>query len=224
MPDIDRRWDIAAVEAEQAFRDVPSEQTLVAYASGIWGVAEARGGVASLDVKQHLLAVATASGMEPEVARRAIDRAVPGPSDYEAVLAGEGVPARQGASLPSPLVLPIVTSTLDIPCRVIARVIGIVTGNTVRTRHLGTKIVAGVSSNFGGELTGFTKLLSEARDEASNRMLEHAMRLGAHAVVGFRFVISEFFEGSVEVLAYGTAVELDEVVNADGAVTLRSDT
>jgi uncharacterized protein YbjQ (UPF0145 family) len=93
-----------------------------------------------------------------------------------------------------------------VPGCVVSETLGMVTGSTVRTRHLGAKLVAGISQNFGGELGGYTRLLQDARDEAVARMIDHARSLGADAVVGFRLATADLFDLAVEMLAYGTAV------------------
>ena len=102
---------------------------------------------------------------------------------------------------------PMRTSTLAaIPnCRIVDD-FGVVTGSTVRARHLGAKLVAGVTQNFGGELAGYTKLIVEARQEAVERMCEEARLRGANAVVGVGFASTELFEIAAELLAFGTAV------------------
>jgi uncharacterized protein YbjQ (UPF0145 family) len=86
---------------------------------------------------------------------------------------------------------------------------GVVSGSTVRARHLGAKLLAGVSQNFGGELGGYTQLLQDARLESMERMCDEAREVGANAVVGVSFNTGELFEIAVELLAYGTAVRLE---------------
>lgn len=105
-----------------------------------------------------------------------------------------------------------VLTTSAIPGRTITDTVGMVTGSTVRARHLGAKIVAGVSQNFGGELGGYTRLLQEARDEAVTRMLNEARALGADAVVGFRLATADLFDQAIEMLAYGTAVRTIDAI------------
>lgn len=113
--------------------------------------------------------------------------------------------AKSAASVPR---FPVTTG-FEIPGYRIVALLDIVSGATVRTRHLGSKLVAGVSQNFGGELPGFTRLLNEARAEAMQRMIAHAMERGADAIIGFSFATSDVFDGSAEVLAFGTAVRTE---------------
>ena len=87
-------------------------------------------------------------------------------------------------------------------------ILGIVFGNTVRSKHLGKDIMSGLKSLVGGELEEYTEMLSEARTEATNRMINEAQRMGADAVVNVRFTTSQTTAGAAELLAYGTAVRL----------------
>ncbi len=86
--------------------------------------------------------------------------------------------------------------------------VGIARGSTVRARHLGRDIFAGLKNLVGGEISEYTKLLSDAREEALNRMVLDAQRMGADAVVNVRFTTSTVMQGCSEILAYGTAVKL----------------
>ncbi len=100
--------------------------------------------------------------------------------------------------------------TADDPAdRQVVKTIGMVRGNSVRTRHVGRDILAGLKTLVGGELTGYTKLLAEAREQAIDRMVEQAVGLGANAVTGLRFSTSMVMGGAAEMLAYGTAVVLE---------------
>lgn len=92
----------------------------------------------------------------------------------------------------------------------VVRVLGVVSGSTVRAKHVGKDILAGLKNIVGGELTGYTELLKESRDEAVKRMLAQARSIGAHAVVNVRFSTSSIAQGASELFAYGTAVLLDE--------------
>lgn len=87
-------------------------------------------------------------------------------------------------------------------------ILGIVFGNTVRSKHLGKDIMSGLKSLVGGELQEYTEMLSEARTEATNRMINEAQRMGADAVINVRFTTSQTTAGAAELLAYGTAVRL----------------
>lgn len=102
----------------------------------------------------------------------------------------------------------IVTSMNDIPNRKVKEVIGIVRGNTVRSRNIGRDIMAGFKSIVGGEIGTFTELISQSRDEAFNRMVKHAIEMGADAIIAMRFDASSVMKNSSEILAYGTAVKL----------------
>lgn len=106
----------------------------------------------------------------------------------------------------SPSIGLIVVNTEDIPGKTIVRSLGVVTGSTVRAKHLGKDIMAGFKNVIGGELKAYTELLGESRDEALQRMLEEAIGRGANAVVNIRFATSAVTQGAAELLAYGTAV------------------
>ncbi len=97
-----------------------------------------------------------------------------------------------------------------IPGHRIVRHLGMVQGNTVRAKHVGKDILAGFKNIFGGELKAYTELLTEAREEAVQRMIAQAQHLGANAVVNVRFSTSSVTAGAAELFAYGTAVELVE--------------
>ena len=101
----------------------------------------------------------------------------------------------------------IITSTLEVPGKKIKKILGIAKGSTVRSKHIGRDIAAGFKSMVGGELKGYTEMLSESRDESYNRMVNNAMDLGADAVVNMRFVTSSVSPQAAELLAYGTAVK-----------------
>ncbi len=100
----------------------------------------------------------------------------------------------------------IVTTTESIPRYRIVKVLGIVSGSTVRARHIGRDILAGLKNIVGGEISEYTELLADARDEAIRRMIEKARALGANAVVNVRLSSSQVAQGAAEILAYGTAV------------------
>ncbi len=100
----------------------------------------------------------------------------------------------------------IVTTTESIPRYRIVKVLGIVSGSTVRARHIGRDILAGLRNIVGGEISEYTELLADARDEAIRRMIEKARALGANAVVNVRLSSSQVAQGAAEILAYGTAV------------------
>ena len=90
----------------------------------------------------------------------------------------------------------------------IIEMLGLVRGNTVRAKHVGKDIMARVTQIFGGEIGGYTEMLSEAREEALARMAAHAEGLSADAVINTRFATSGIMDNAAEVMAYGTAVKL----------------
>jgi len=103
----------------------------------------------------------------------------------------------------------IMLSTTDsIPGYQVVQVLGVVTGNTVRAKHLGKDIGAGLKSIVGGELRGYTEMLSDARREALNRMINEAKEMGADAIVNIRYMTSSIMRTAAELFAYGTAVRL----------------
>ena len=104
----------------------------------------------------------------------------------------------------------IVLNTEFVPGKNIVDVKGLVQGNTIRAKHLGRDIAAGFKNLVGGELHGYTELLSEARRQATERMIAQAEQLGADAVVNIRFTTSAVTSGAAELYAYGTAVTLDD--------------
>lgn len=103
----------------------------------------------------------------------------------------------------------IVVNTETIPGVRIIQMLGIVQGNTVRAKHVGRDIAAGFKNIVGGELRGYTELLTEARREALERMMAQAQQLGANAVVNVRFSTSAVTAGAAELYAYGTAVRVE---------------
>ncbi len=105
----------------------------------------------------------------------------------------------------------LVTTTDDVPGKRVVRVVGLVKGSTVRARHLGRDLVAHLRNLVGGEISEYTKMVAEAREEAVDRMCAMAAANGANAVVGFRFGTSEVMEGAAELLAYGTAVVVTDL-------------
>ena len=102
----------------------------------------------------------------------------------------------------------IVVNTEDVPGRQIVQVLGLVQGNTIRAKHAGRDIMAGFKNLVGGELKGYTELLTESRRQAIERMMQQAQQLGADAVVNVRFTTSAITGGAAELYAYGTAVKL----------------
>ncbi len=105
----------------------------------------------------------------------------------------------------------IVTTTPDIVGRRIVRTLGLVRGNTIRSRHIGRDIMAGMRAIVGGEIVEFTKMMAEAREQAIDRMVEDAEALGADAVVAIRFQTVFIMRGAAEIMCYGTAVVTETV-------------
>ena len=101
------------------------------------------------------------------------------------------------------------SNTEDIPGQQIVEFYGVVTGSTVRAKHIGRDFAAGLKNILGGELKGYTELLQEARKEALHRMMEQARSLGANAVINVRFATSSIAQGAAELFAYGTAVKVE---------------
>ena len=100
----------------------------------------------------------------------------------------------------------LVTNTEGIAGHNVVQILGLVQGNTVRAKHAGRDIAAGLKNLVGGELKGYTELLTESRRQAMERMLAQAQQLGANAVVNVRFTTSAVTSGAAELYAYGTAV------------------
>ena len=106
----------------------------------------------------------------------------------------------------------IVSTTATIEGRHITRTLGMVRGNTIRARHIGRDVVAVLRNVVGGEVSEYTKLFAEAREQALDRMVEEAQGLGANAVVEVRFSTSMVMQAAAELLAYGTAVVVEDDV------------
>jgi len=101
------------------------------------------------------------------------------------------------------------TSVDYVPGKKIVAHYGIVQGSTVRARHMGSDIAAGLKNMIGGELKGYTKLLEDSRKEAMERMCRQAEMLGANAVINIRFATASITQGAAEIMAYGTAVRTE---------------
>lgn len=103
----------------------------------------------------------------------------------------------------------LTSNTNEITGHRIVRHVGLVCGNTIRAKHVGRDIMAGLKTLIGGEIRGYTELLSEARTEAMRRMTAQAEQLGANAVINVRLGTSAVMAGAAELLAYGTAVVVE---------------
>ncbi len=103
----------------------------------------------------------------------------------------------------------ILSNIEEIPGKRITQFYGVVSGSTVRAKHIGRDFMAGLKNLVGGELKGYTELLHEAREEALERMRQQAQSLGANAVVNVRFSTSSVAQGAAQLFAYGTAVVVE---------------
>ena len=92
----------------------------------------------------------------------------------------------------------------------ITQTLGMVKGNTIRARHIGKDIMAGLRTIVGGEITEYTKMLAESREQSLDRMIAQAKEMGADGIVCMRFTTSAVMQGSAELLAYGTAIKLEK--------------
>ena len=100
----------------------------------------------------------------------------------------------------------IVVTSDSIPGKTIKQTLGLVRGNTIRARHVGHDVVAKLRHLVGGEITDYTKMMAESREQSLDRMVDEAKSLGADAIVCVRFTTSMIMESAAEILAYGTAV------------------
>jgi len=103
----------------------------------------------------------------------------------------------------------IVATTSEVAGYRVVRTLGLVRGSSIRSRHIGRDVVATLRNLAGGEIAEYTKLMGEVREQAIDRMLEEAERLGADAVLCVRFQTAEVMKGAAEMLCYGTAVTLE---------------
>ena len=105
----------------------------------------------------------------------------------------------------------IIVTTDYVPGREVTEALGIVRGSTIRAKHIGKDILAGLRSIVGGEVKEYTEMLVEARSESMRRLEAQADKVGADAVINLRFMTSQVMTGAAELLAYGTAVKLKQV-------------
>lgn len=101
-----------------------------------------------------------------------------------------------------------ISNVETIPGKEVVELMGLVQGSTVRAKHVGRDMMAGLKNIMGGELRGYTELLNDARNQSLQRMMEEAEKLGANAVVNVRFTTSTISQGAAELFAYGTAVKV----------------
>ena len=106
----------------------------------------------------------------------------------------------------------VIVTDASVARKTVIETLGFVTGSTVRAKHVGSDIMAGLKSVVGGELKGYTELLANGRDEAIYRLKQDASKLGADAVISMRLTTSMIAAGAVEIMAYGTAVKFAEEV------------
>jgi uncharacterized protein YbjQ (UPF0145 family) len=104
----------------------------------------------------------------------------------------------------------IVVTESEIAGKKVVRTLGLVRGNTIRARHLGKDLLAVLRNLVGGEISEYTKMMAESREQSLDRMVQEAEELGANAVVGTRFMTSMLMQGAAELLAYGTAVIVED--------------
>jgi uncharacterized protein YbjQ (UPF0145 family) len=105
----------------------------------------------------------------------------------------------------------IVSTVGYVPGYEIEETLGVVMGNTVRAKNFGRDFAAGLKSLVGGEISGYTEMLTESRNIAYERMVKNAEDLGADAIIGMRFTTSSVMQGAAELLAFGTAVKLKKI-------------
>ena len=104
----------------------------------------------------------------------------------------------------------LITTTETIPDKKITEILGVCRGSTVRARNVGRDIFAGLKNIIGGEISEYTKLQAQSREQAIERMIKDAEKLGANAIVNVRFATSMVMQGASEILAYGTAVKIEK--------------
>ncbi len=103
----------------------------------------------------------------------------------------------------------VITNIETVPGKTIVEHYGLVSGSTIRAKHVGRDIMASLKNLVGGEIKGYTQLLQESRQQAIDRMIEQARQLGANAIVNVRFSTSSVAQGAAELYAYGTAVRVE---------------
>ena len=104
----------------------------------------------------------------------------------------------------------MLATTDSVPGKRIIRTMGLVRGTTIRARHVGRDILAGLKGIVGGEISEYTKMIAEAREQALDRLVEEAESKGANAIVCVRFTTASMMQGAAELLAYGTAVIVED--------------
>ena len=102
----------------------------------------------------------------------------------------------------------LISTTENVAGKEVAEVLGLVKGATIQTRHIGSHLLAALRTIVGGEVTGYVKAVTAAREEATERMVAEAKSMGADAIICARFSTSQIMNGAAEILVYGTAVKL----------------
>jgi uncharacterized protein YbjQ (UPF0145 family) len=103
----------------------------------------------------------------------------------------------------------LLSTTETVYGKKIVKHLGLVRGNTIRARHIGRDIMAGLRNLVGGEVSDYTKMMAESREQSIDRMIEEAQKLGANAIVGIRFSTTEMMQHAAEIMVYGTAVVVE---------------
>lgn len=236
--------DVPALHAALAlFAEEPSTDTFRSLCGVSWSVAEAVGGVPTLELRQGLLATGLGAGMQDRELRRCIAQSVPGPAEFEpgdSWLASEGANTRatpeqrewllgqgerQAGEIDHRRMPGVVRSTHDgvamattdtIAGFEIVSTLGLVSASAVRTRDIVSKVGSSVRDVVGGEHGTQTGLVEETLQQALLRVAGRASELGANAVTGVRIVSSDVFNGAAEFTVYGTAAVI-KPVNAQGS-------
>jgi uncharacterized protein YbjQ (UPF0145 family) len=105
----------------------------------------------------------------------------------------------------------LLSTTYSIHGKKIVKHLGLVRGNTIRARHIGRDIIAVLRNLVGGEITDYTKMIAESREQSIDRMIEEAQKLGANAIIGVRFSTTEIMQRAAEIMVFGTAVVVEEL-------------
>ena len=103
----------------------------------------------------------------------------------------------------------ILSTTYSIHGKKIVKHLGLVRGNTIRARHIGRDIIAVLRNLVGGEISDYTKMIAESREQSIDRMIEEAQKLGANAIIGVRFSTTEVMQGAAEIMVFGTAIVVE---------------
>jgi uncharacterized protein YbjQ (UPF0145 family) len=103
----------------------------------------------------------------------------------------------------------LLSTTYSIHGKKIVKHLGLVRGNTIRARNIGRDIMAILRNLVGGEITDYTKMIAESREQSIDRMIEEAQKLGANAIIGLRFSTTEVMQGAAEIMVFGTAVVVE---------------